>query len=286
MTNHLDSNGPSDNDREHSGPQAKLSTATPEQSEVRKEGNNGTNEKTTTTQEMRREFRWFEFGSLFINVALVIIGVFALQIYNGQLTVMRGQLGEIIKQYPELEKSANAAKRSADAATDSVKATQDVMRADQRAWVGIGNITGEPSLNEIWKIVVVYHNSGRTPATHVSGHAVVDPVPKGKNPNFSYAHDAGFSGGMIPPGGDYNASMVPTISKSTGKPSPITQPLLDAILGDEMRVYIHGEITYDDIFGCRHRMMFCYFSHAEPKGFGYGACRQHNDTGDEGDCRQ
>jgi len=84
---------------------------------------------------MRREFRWFEFGSLFINGALVVVGIYALYIYNGQLNVMRGQLGEIIKQYPEIKKSADAAKSAADTADATLKSSQQQFRTDQRPYV-------------------------------------------------------------------------------------------------------------------------------------------------------
>src|SRR5713101_10051076 len=55
----------------------------------------------TEADELAREFRAAEKWVIGTNLTLAIIGIVALCIYYGQLSVMRGQLGEIIKQYPE-----------------------------------------------------------------------------------------------------------------------------------------------------------------------------------------
>jgi hypothetical protein len=152
------------------------------------------------------------------------------------------------------------------------------MRLDQRAWVGISNVFGVPTLHQIWKTVVVYHNSGKTPARNLFGIAVSDPVPAGKSPDFSYVHDRLVHGGMIPPNGDYSSPIFTGRSKSTGKYSPLDQPAIDELTSGRLRVYTHGRIVYDDIFGCRHWLTFCYFFNPEVNSF--SVCATHNDTGD------
>jgi hypothetical protein len=187
--------------------------------------------------------------------------------------------------------NASAAKDQATASADGALATKNGVadaitnaRMDQRAWIGVSNITGEPVLNEIWKIVVVVHNSGKTPARNLHGVSLPDPVKRGGNPNFSYAHDNHFVGGMIPPNGDFHATLIPTRSKSTTKPSQLTQPLLDSINAGDSRIYIHGQITYDDVFKCSYWMTYCYFW--DPDTHGFAACREHNDTGEAAACQR
>ena len=180
-------------------------------------------------------FEWLKF-------AVSVIGLLALV---GYTTLAAFQL-------TEMRKATDASEQAAKAARDAVTQSRSNAHLDQRAWIGIGNITGEPALGQIWKIIVVFHNSGKTPARNLHGVSLPDPVKKGGSPNFSYTHDKHFSGGMIPPNGDFNATLIPTRSKSTGKPSPMTQPLLDSITTGDLSVYVHGRITYDDIYGCTH----------------------------------
>lgn len=155
---------------------------------------------------------------------------------------------------------------------------ENAFRADQRAWIGISAVNGEPTANEIWKINIVYRNSGRTPARNLRGHTVFDPIKRGDEPHFSYAGKPGFKGGMMTPSGDYSVTLIPTRDKSTGKPVKMTQPILDEMTAGAEKDFVHGEITYDDVFGCRHWMTFCYFWNVDMSVF--SACTPHNDTGD------
>jgi hypothetical protein len=180
MTNDSDSNNPSHDADQHSGSQTELSAAAPEQRTVGKQGKESTDKNQTTTEEMRREFRWFEFGSLFINGALALIGVAALCIYNGQLGVMRGQLGEIIRQYPELQKSAQAAQ---DGATVSKEALYAVQRAfitfPPSPTITLFNLPNE----QRFMVDIAIDNAGATPAhklrDRVSWIAPIGPLPFG-----------------------------------------------------------------------------------------------------------
>ena len=201
----------------------------------------------------------------FLEIAALIIVVCYTR-YAGQ------QAGAAIK-------AADAAESAAHAANDNVTLTRENAHLDQRAWIGIGDIRGQPEVNQIWEVVVVFHNSGRTFAKNFSGYAVVDPRKgTGDFPDFSYAHDKKFSGGLISPSGDHNVKLTPTRGKSTGQPSPLNDELSRRITNGQLRIFVHGFVTYDDIFGVNHWLSFCYFWHQATKG--YGACDMHNDTGD------
>ena len=211
-----------------------------------------------------------EICLIVINGLLLITSIVIAVIYYGQLCQMKSAT-------KATEIAAQAAKVSAQAASDGVKATQTSMRSEQRAWVGVGDIRGLPQVGQPWEVVAVFHNSGKTFAQNISGYAVHEPVKRGSQPTFSYTHDKKLSGGLISPSADYHVRLILTRSKNgTGQPAPLTQPLADAIASDELRVYVHGIINYDDVFGVHHWVSFCYFWDTETRGF--GACSEHNDT--------
>src|SRR6266852_3720430 len=172
MTNDSDPNKPASDSEQHSPSKSESLTSTPEQGKVGTKTENGTNEQATVGQEMRREFRWFEFGSLFINGALVVVGIYALYIYYGQLRVMRGQLGEIIRQYPEIKKSADAAKSAADTADATLKSSQKSFIIDQRPYIVVDEnspffLEHSPAAGQQILANVYLKNIGRTPAVQV-----------------------------------------------------------------------------------------------------------------------
>ncbi len=47
------------------------------------------------SRELRREFRWFEVGSLLVNIVLAAVGIVAVYIYGSQLKVMQGHLDQM-----------------------------------------------------------------------------------------------------------------------------------------------------------------------------------------------
>jgi len=166
MASDSDSKNPADNAEQHPPSRSEVLASNPEQSQVATNTQNKTAEQPTVAQEMRREFRWFEFGSLFINGALAVIGIIALCIYNGQLGVMRGQLREISKQFPELQESANAAKSAAETANATLKQSHDAFKSEQRAYVTPKSVAfdTEPRPGQAIGLSLMLNNSGRTPA--------------------------------------------------------------------------------------------------------------------------
>ncbi len=129
MANEHDSNDPAANSQGEPLPQPPVIPPAPLQRTLSNDSKGHANEEQNETKELGREFRIAEKWVIGTNIALAIIGVVALCIYNGQLRVMRGQLGEIIKQYPELQKSADAAKTAAE-----------IAELSERPWIKIVGI--------------------------------------------------------------------------------------------------------------------------------------------------
>ena len=84
-----------------------------------------------------------------------------------------------------MQDAANAMQDSVDTADrntqTTIKNAETVFRAEQRAWVGVLAVTDITGFTEteVWKVKVVFFNSGRTPARKVqtSGMYVTSPVP-------------------------------------------------------------------------------------------------------------
>jgi hypothetical protein len=178
--------------------------------------------------------------------------------------------------------SADAAKTSADnsdriarGSEAAVKTAQSSIRLDQRAWISISKIEGKPKVGEPFRIVVVFHNSGRTPANIKWATMVADPVLNGGQPTFTYNDMPHVRGVLIAPNGDHHGTIVPTRQTSdSSKEAPMTQGLIDAIEAGSMRLFIHGVVHYLDIFRQEHCFRFCSY-YDNP---GWTSCEMHNDT--------
>jgi hypothetical protein len=188
------------------------------------------------------------------------------------------QYREMINATGVTQAAVNEARHNRLQGERAMIAELEQSRLDQRAWIGINNVVGAPKLNDVWKVEVVFHNSGRTPARSIRGSVLSEGVSRGKEPTFVYSKARSFEGGMIPPNGDFHTTVTISHDTNTQKPAPVDQPILDSLSSGDAKLYIHGEFQYGDIFGCRHWITFCWFYMTEPSGF--GACRAHNDTGD------
>jgi hypothetical protein len=183
-----------------------------EQAEVSEQGKPKTEDDPTITGELRREFKWFEMASLFIQAALAVIGIWALCIYSGQLNVMRGQLKQMrdtLDQMKEQTKAAHIAAvgslvggvaSSAQAETSakaltasdrqskaSLDAAIDSLQKEQRAWIGLSSFSVEiiaPIINirpprNSYTARATLVNSGRSPARGVEAIIGLCTVPNG-----------------------------------------------------------------------------------------------------------
>src|SRR6266852_163585 len=178
MTNDSDPNKPASDSEQHSPSKSESLTSTPEQGKVGTKTEKSANEQPTVAQEMRREFRRFEFGSLFINGALVVVVKYALCIYNGQLIGLR-------KSTKAAQDAAIAAKSAADTANATLQSSQKSFEIDQRPYLvsQTPEFAELPVANKEIYANETIKNIGRTPAIkRLSAISLTrfDPGTKGK----------------------------------------------------------------------------------------------------------
>jgi hypothetical protein len=168
MPDEKDTNTPSADSRDQAPPQPPVIPPAPLQNPLPDNGNGKASENENKTNELVREFRIAEKWVIGTNIVLAIIGIVALCIYNGQLSVMRGQLGEIIKQYPELQKSANAATSASSTANGAFEESKKEFRIQQRPYITLSELrpNGQLMAGDN-KLLLSIHNSGRTPALNI-----------------------------------------------------------------------------------------------------------------------
>lgn len=105
---------------------------------------------------------------------------------------------------------------------------------------------------------------------------IAEIVASDQSPNFSAErNEALFSGigskVLIPPGGEYFAS---TTLREWKK---LDATELQVINSGKMVIFVHGTISYEDVFGCWHWTIFCYrFNPIR----GYDVYETHNDADD------
>lgn len=230
------------------------------------EGISSNHEKTTgatntTKKKCRITPRQFRCATLIFDGLLVIVGAaytfFACQQWlamNGQLEAMNGQLSEMRKSTAAATDSANAAKSSVDLSRES-------SRLDQRAWIHIPMIGGQPALGEPWKIKITAKNTGKTAATNFFLIAKVMVKNISENPDF--ATELQKITGSKPPFVTIGGVLGPNEStaRTFGDYSYGNNPLYDTdikyLKEPTIETYVFGEATYRDIFNCYHSTKFC-----------------------------
>jgi hypothetical protein len=93
--------------------------------------------KQGVASELSREFKWVEIAQIASNVVLAIVGIIALCIYNGQLSVMKGQLKQMQSSGQQTDQTivllrqqatdTHALAEAAKAQADQAKAQTDKM---------------------------------------------------------------------------------------------------------------------------------------------------------------
>lgn len=74
--------------------------------------------------------------------------------------------------------SAKASQRLAQNAVDMLRNTQGEFRDEQRAWVGVEQVTGiAPNEKDSWKVTVMFFNSGKTAARDVQTSGMYKESP-------------------------------------------------------------------------------------------------------------
>jgi hypothetical protein len=169
------------------------------------------------------------------------------------------QAGIYLFQVKQIKKSTDAATKAANAVEAGVTQARGTFRDDQRAWVRLVDIQGIPEVGTIFSVDLVAENTGRTFAKNVTMRAVVELITeREKEPDFSL-EDSGAarkesSVSLLAPNADYEMEI--QLRKQT-PPHEITQSDLAGIRDGNLTIFVHGKMTYDDIFGCAHSTSFC-----------------------------
>lgn len=236
--------------------------------------------------------KWFKDYVVFTGI-IALINFLVLIVIWLQRVVMTAQLTTVQKQLTEMQmmreqtveqmKNASnqtrdliqqnadqvaAAQSSAAAAKETVEAMRRSIRLDQRAWLSIEQVTVSGLKFEgRLEISIKITNTGRTPAKHANLGMNVDPVENGKEPRFYFADPTGGSAVIFPKGEYSNFGVL-----------NCTPENLKKILSGEIVVWVYGKIVYEDIFGSKHWLKFCYSMNAQQETFNIHT--EHNETDD------
>lgn len=161
---------------------------------------------------------------------------------------------------------------------------QDARRAlelEQRAWIGVKDVSGEPVAGKPMLATVTVHNSGSTPAREITvQYFAVLGVGKEypPTPTFNPSADRNTerrSVAVAPPGMSFSViAPVRGIGPDEGVVI-MNESLVTAIAQDQFRIYVYGRVMYKDVFDSAHWLDFCYLYVGSQRG--YAQCREHND---------
>lgn len=198
-----------------------------------------------------------------VQVATVSIGVIVAAIYGCQLGEMR--------------KATRATLIAAQAAEASIKQAEVSNRLDQRAWVFATGIEGSPKIGSPFVITVFVRNTGKTVASAVWTSCIAEIIRGKEQPHFNHEarKEEGDSVSLLAPGGQFV-----TVDTDIDSWNNTTQEHIDLINSGNIVIYVHGTISYGDIFDCWHWTTFCFRLRRDGQ---YENCETHNAM-DNGRC--
>jgi hypothetical protein len=169
---------------------------------------------------------------------------------------------KIGKAEGDFEKMANSSE-------ESIKETRRAFQIEQRAWVGFSGIGDKPELGKPYTITVQFGNTGRTPAIGIRSQIMSVPIPRGQEPDFTYA-DPPESQAVLQPNGQFIVSW-----KATKVGEVFNQATLESLKSGTVRLYVYGHVSYDDVFGGQHWTRFCLHLRGDMDGFTH--CKKYNE---------
>jgi hypothetical protein len=161
-----------------------------------------------------------------------------------------------------------------------IRGQLEIARLDQRAWVAVTDVVGTPKEGQEFEISVHMKNTGKTFARNLKLIRAIEAVT-GNNSSPHFSEDnmdttkltTGETLGpaLFAPNGDLYGNMILHPHEA------MTKEHLEMIESGDAIVYVHGKMTYDDIFGCHHWTTYCFRLTPELK---FTACETHNDSDD------
>jgi hypothetical protein len=211
---------------------------------------------------------WFKgyvvatFAIAALNFGMLIAIWLQRNIMAGQLTEMqdaRNQTDDLIKQATNQTKIA----------IESHFLSESMVKLEYRAWVQIKeNKSTVNQNNHLLDADVTIENTGRTPAKKVHIRLYREEVESGESPSYSYDDGQTMTAQtVIPP--KYPLRL------DFGENFRVD---LDQVDRKNRNLFIHGMVTYDDVFGQHHWTTFCFIF--EPDAQTFRAYEEHNETDD------
>lgn len=224
----------------------------------------------------QKNIRTGEYWIVGVTAFGILVNIVIACIYYGQLTQMRlatqaatqaSQTAKDSLKINELNFSQMMAQtvhqttaqlQSAKAAEGAVKAAQNQMRVDQRAWVGVTDISIKNPIVAGQKFVWMgqIENSGKSPALNTKILFYSHTALRGEPSSFIYPN--------IPSDPEeYGTTVIEPSSKFHigGYERPddpvLTEVQVRALQDGTTRMYIYGKIRYQDIFRVWHRTHVC-----------------------------
>jgi hypothetical protein len=157
----------------------------------------------------------------------------------------------------------------------TLAATVANFRREQRPWVAVESIVGEPVRGEPYVVRVFVVNTGKSPAESLRVWQHLEPHHDIPNVaalcRSSLASGIQRSNGLVNPG----AGITLTLHATGGKALPGE---LEDTIGAGKVIYVYGCISYQDTFHAFHWLNFCSFWDNDRKE--YSVCEKYNDAGD------
>ena len=205
------------------------------------------NQKTDNPKADREKTKWTD-------VAMVILTAFIAGAALWSAWIFQGQLNEAGKQTAAVERQ---------------------MRQEQRAWVGIIDLTDiKVRVGEYPSFTVVVVNNGKTPALHVHAETTARSIPQWQKIAFEYPPRVGVqSDTAIQPNAQVFLKDVGAAAYGDQK---ITQLQFDAGRSGKMIAYIYGRMDYLDIFQTLHHTTFCAVLMPDLRSYAW--CDQYNNA--------
>lgn len=138
-------------------------------------------------------------------------------------------------------------------------------RTDQRAWLGVKDITLSHPLviNLPIDISVNTFNSGRTPALD----ADLVEISVGDSETHMTKTAPSTGRGVVAPNNNE------VFLSSAASPNNV----IEALISGRIRVYVRGRLEYKDIFGSPHQTLFCaYYPTGGPSSLNFFNCSSGN----------
>jgi hypothetical protein len=193
--------------------------------------------------------------TLFFSGVLAVCACLTLILIFAQVIIYGCQLWQ-------MKKSTDAATKAAKAAENSVTLAMKNAHLDQRAWVAVTQIaTTQPKAGEAYKPLIILKNSGKTFAKKVRIAASWEFITKRSYPDFSLEDQksreiANRDGFIIAPDAEHHLT-------DTTTNTPLTESEVRDYESGDLQMFIHGKITYVDIFKCEHWTTFVLYSNPE-----------------------